>query len=35
MPGIVTGKWPPIGISPKIAFTAAVSETLALENAHK
>ena len=30
--GIVTGKWPWIGISPKSARTALISETVAFEN---
>jgi hypothetical protein len=30
---ILTGKWPGIGISPKSALAALISETVAFENA--
>lgn len=35
IPGMLTGKRPRIGISPKSAFTALVSDTGADENVHR
>ncbi len=35
MLGMLTGRWPVMGISPNIALTALNSDTLTLEKVHK